>query len=54
MSWHLKIFFLFFSSVGHHVYRSRMILANLVGSHLGDIPEKIESHWPKGIGGDSI
>ena len=24
-----------------------MILAILVGSHLGNIPMKLESHWPK-------
>ena len=28
-----------------------MILAILVGSHLGNIPMKFESHWPKGSGG---
>ena len=28
--------------------------SSLVGSHLGNIPEKSESHWPKGLGGDSI
>ena len=28
-----------------------MILAILVGSHLGNIPVKFESHWPKGSGG---
>ena len=27
-----------------------MILAILVGSHLGNIPMKFESHWPKGSG----
>ena len=31
-----------------------MILADLVGSHLGNIPEEFESHWPKGLGRDSI
>ena len=31
-----------------------MILAILVGSHLGNIPMKSESHWPKSLGGDSI
>ena len=30
---------------GHLVYRSRTILAILVGSHLGNIPMKFESHW---------
>ena len=28
-----------------------MILAILVGSHLGNIPMKFESHWPKGSEG---
>ena len=31
-----------------------MILAILLGSHLGHIPVKSESQWPKGLGGDSI
>ena len=31
-----------------------MILAILVGSHLGNIPMKFESHWPKGSGGVSF
>ena len=31
-----------------------MILAILVGSHLGNIPIKYESHWPKGSGGVSF
>ena len=31
-----------------------MILAILVGSHLGNIPMKFESHWPKGSGGISF
>ena len=39
------------SSGGHLVYRSGMILAILVGSHVGNIPMKFESHWPKGLGG---
>ena len=46
--------FSIFSSGGHLVYRSRMILAILVGSHLGNIPIKFESHWPKGSGGVSF
>ena len=29
---------------GHLVYRSGMILAILVGNHLGNIPMKFESH----------
>ena len=47
-------FFSIFSSGGHLVYRSVTILAFLVGIHLGYIPMKFESHWPKGLGGDSI
>ena len=39
-----------FSSGGHLVYGSGTILAILVGSHLGNIPIKFESHWPKGSG----
>ena len=35
---------------GHLVYRSGIILAIVVGSHLGNIPMKFESHWPKGSG----
>ena len=42
------------SSGGHFVYRSKNILATFLGSHLGNIPEKFESHWPKDLGGDSI
>ena len=30
---------------GHFVYPSRIFLAILVGSHLGNIPLKFESHW---------
>ena len=41
----------FISSYGGHlVYQSRTILAILVGSHLGNIPLKFESDWPKGSG----
>ena len=46
--------FSFFSSWGHLVYRSGTILAILVGSHLGNIPMKFESHWPMGSGGVSF
>ena len=42
--------FSFFSMGGHLVYRSGTILAILVGSHLGNIPMKFGSHWPKGSG----
>ena len=43
--------FSIFSSGGHLVYPSKTILAILVGSHLGNIPMKFKSHWPKGSGG---
>ena len=46
--------FSFFSSGGHLVYPSGTILAILVGSHLGSIPMKFESHWPKASGGVSF
>ena len=46
--------FSIFSSGGLLIYRSAMILAILLGSHLGNIPEKFESHWPKDVGRDSI
>ena len=46
--------FSFFSSGGHLVFQSGTILAILVGSHLGNIPMKFESHWPKGSGGGSF
>ena len=47
--------FYIFSSGGHLVYRSKMIFSFfLLGSHLGNIPMKIESHWPKGSGGVSF
>ena len=36
------------------MYRSKTILAILVGGHLGNIPMKFESHWPKGSGGVSF
>ena len=36
------------------VYRSGTILTILVGSYLGNVPEKFESHWPNGLGEDSI
>ena len=31
-----------------------MILSILIGSHLGNIPVKFESNWPKGSGGVSF
>ena len=46
--------FSFLRMGGHLVYRSGTILAILVGSHLGNIPMKFESHWPKGSGGVSF
>ena len=39
---------------GHLVYRSGTILPISVRSHLGTIPMKFESHWPKGSGGVSF
>ena len=45
-SWRLKIFSIL-GSGGHLVYRNRTILAILVGSHLGNIPVKSESHLLK-------
>ena len=41
-------------SGGHSVYRSRTILAILVGSYLGNIPVKFKLHWPKGSGGSRL
>ena len=52
-SWHLKVFSIF-SSGSHLVYQNNMFLAVLVGIHLGNIPEKFESHLPKGLGEDSF
>ena len=46
--------FSIFSSDGHLDYRSETILVILVGSHLGNIPMKFESHWRKGSGGVSF
>ena len=46
--------FSIFSSSAHFVYRSKIILAILVGSHLGNTPVKFELHWPKGSGGVSF
>ena len=39
--------FSIFSSGSHLVYQSGTILAILVGIHLGNIPMKFESHWPR-------
>ena len=41
-----------FSSGSHFVYCSEMILAILVGSHLGTMQSELK--WPKDLGGDSI
>ena len=43
-----------FSSGGHLVYQRGTIFAILVGSHLGNIPMKFESHGPKSSGGVSF
>ena len=48
-----KIFSIY-SCGGYLVYHSGTILAILEGSHLGNIPMKFESHWPKGSGGVSF
>ena len=48
-SWRLKIF-PFLGSGSHLVCWSGMILAILVGSHLGNIPVKFELHWPRDLG----
>ena len=45
--------FSIFSSGGHLVYRSDHF-SYLAREYLGTISEMIESHWPKGLGGDSI
>ena len=39
--------FSIFSSGGHLVYRSETILAILVGSHLGNIPMKLNHIGPR-------
>ena len=52
--YHLKFFFSIFSSGSNLVYQNGTILSILVGGHLGNISEKFESHWSKGLGGDSI
>ena len=49
----LKYFFIF-SSGGHFVYQSGTSVAFLIGSRIDNIAEKFESHWPMGLGGDSI
>ena len=46
--------FSIFSSGGHLVHLSGTILAILVGSHIGNISMKFESHWHKGSGGVSF
>ena len=46
--------FSIFSASGHFVYRTKLFLAILVGSHLGNMPVKFELHWPKGSGGVSF
>ena len=45
--------FSIFSSGDQLVYQSGEVIAILIGSHVGVIPVKLESHWPKGLGGDS-
>ena len=50
-SWCLKIF-LYLALAA--ILFSGTILAIWVGSHIGNIPVKSESHWPKGSGGVSF
>ena len=49
-----KNFLSIFSSGGHLVYRNGTILAIFVGSHQGNIPDKFELQWPKGLGEETI
>ena len=42
--------FSIFSSGGHLINQSGTILAISVGSYLGNILVKFESHWPKDLG----
>ena len=46
--------FLFLALAAILFFWGETILAILVGSHLGNIPMKFESHWPKGSEGDSF
>ena len=46
--------FLFLALAAILFIRAEGFLAILVGSHLGNIPVKSESHWPKGLGADTI
>ena len=46
--------FSIFSSGSHLVCQSGKIFVILVGSHLGNILVKFESHWAKGSGGVSF
>ena len=46
--------FSFSSMGGHLIYPSGIFLAILVGSHLGNIHMKFESHWPMGLRGVSF
>ena len=43
-----------FSSGGHFSHWSGTIITIFVGSHLGNIPVKSESHWTKVLGGDNM
>ena len=46
--------FLFLALAAILFIGAERFLAILVGSHLGNIPMKFESHWPKGSGGVSF
>ena len=50
----LRLKSLLFLALAAILFIGAVSLAILIGSHLGNIPMKFESHWPKGLGGDSI
>ena len=52
-SWHLKIF-LFLALAAILFIGAEGFLPILIESHLGNIPVKFESHYPNGLGWDSI
>ena len=49
----MKIF-LFLALAAILFIGAKQFFAILVGSYLGNIPMKFESHWPKGLGGVSF
>ena len=42
------IYFFLFLALAAACLSEQNDFSYLVGSHLGNIPEKFESHWPKG------